>query len=143
VKLATIGYERDTLEGVLARLKRAGIKTLIDVRAVTSSRRPGFSKNALAASLDEAGIAYIHLRALGTPAAGREAARAGRTEEMRQIYERYLREPAAQAELTEAERIAGERRACLLCYEADAARCHRAIIAARIKVRTGCEVIDL
>jgi uncharacterized protein (DUF488 family) len=143
MRLATIGYEQDTMAGVIARLKRAGIKTLIDVRAVTSSRRPGFSKNALAASLDQVGIAYVHLRALGTPAAGREAARAGRIEEMRKIYERHLREPAAQAELTEAEKIAGERLACLLCYEADAACCHRAIVAARIKARTGCEVRDL
>ena len=52
---------------MLAELKRAKVKLLVDTRAVAASRRPGFSKRQLAASLDEAGIAYLHLQKLGTP----------------------------------------------------------------------------
>ena len=63
---------------VLDELENAGVKLLVDVRAVASSRRPGFSKNQLAAGLDERGISYLHLRALGTPKEGREAARSGK-----------------------------------------------------------------
>ncbi|MEI9965338.1 MAG: DUF488 domain-containing protein [Caulobacteraceae bacterium] len=90
---------------------------VIDVRAVAASRRPGFSKTMLAASLDEAGIGYLHLRALGTPKAGREAARAGRTAEMRAIFEAHLEEPQAQMALAEAAEIAANRPSALLCYE--------------------------
>ena len=141
--LATIGYERATLDEVVGRLKGAGVEIVLDVRAVASSRRAGFSKTLLAASLDAAGIGYRHLRDLGTPKAGRDAARAGRTAEMRAIYAAHLEEPAAQNQLAEACEIAGARRAALLCFEAEACRCHRAIVAGLAHERLGCEVVDL
>jgi uncharacterized protein (DUF488 family) len=143
VTLATIGYERRTLPEVLDALKRAGVEILIDVRAVASSRRAGFSKSLLAGSLAEAGIDYVHLRQLGTPKAGRQAARAGRIAEMHEIYEGQLREPAAQLELARAGEIAGVRKAALLCFEADAARCHRRIVADRLCTAHGFTVEDL
>ena len=121
--LATIGYEGASLGAVIGKLAAAGVKTVIDVRAIASSRRPGFSKTMLAASLAEAGIGYRHLRALGTPKRGREAARAGRIAQMRQIFEAHLEEPEAQAQLLEAGEIAGAGPSALLCYEADASRC--------------------
>ena len=65
--LFTIGYEQTPAKAVLDELENAGVKLLVDVRAVASSRRPGFSKNQLAAGLDERGIAYLHLSGLGTP----------------------------------------------------------------------------
>jgi uncharacterized protein (DUF488 family) len=141
--LATIGYENATLDDVLGRLQRAGVELLIDVRAVASSRRAGFSKTLLAASLDEAGIAYLHLRALGTPKPGRQAARAGRTGEMHRIYHEHLAEPTAQLELAQATELSQQRRCALLCYEAEAKDCHRAIVADLIRKETGCEVNDL
>ena len=141
--LATIGYERATLGDVIGRLKAAEVDVVIDVRAVASSRRAGFSKTLLAASLAEAGVDYIHLRALGTPKAGRQAARAGRTAEMHSIYEAHLDEPEAQLALTEAVGVAATRKAALLCFEADARDCHRAIVAGLIRERIGCTVEDL
>ena len=141
--LATIGYEGDTLSGVIERLQRAQVAVVVDVRAIAASRRPGFSKTMLAASLAEADIDYVHLRALGTPKAGREAARAGRTEAMRLIFSQHLQEPAAIAGLGEACQIAAERPAALLCFEAEACRCHRAIVASRIGATLQCQVIDL
>ncbi len=66
--LFTIGYEQAKPDAVLGELKRAKVKLLVDTRAVAASRRPGFSKRQLAASLDEKGIAYLHLQKLGTPA---------------------------------------------------------------------------
>ncbi|MBX9699518.1 MAG: DUF488 domain-containing protein, partial [Acetobacteraceae bacterium] len=77
--LLTIGYEAGTQAGLVAALRAAGATVLADVRAIANSRKPGFSKRSLAAALEEAGIAYWHIPALGTPAAGREAARAGRS----------------------------------------------------------------
>jgi uncharacterized protein (DUF488 family) len=143
MKLFTIGYEQQTLPDVIGRLKKAGVKVLIDVRAVAASRRPGFSKSMLGATLAEHGIDYVHLRQLGTPKEGRLAARAGRIGEMHKIFKRHLQEPAAQLELVRAAEIAGERKAALLCYEASAAHCHRAIVADRLCKKLGCEIVDL
>ena len=128
---------------VIERLKTAGVRLLIDVRAVAASRRAGFSKTLLAGSLHEAGIDYLHLRDLGTPKDGRIAARAGRVAEMHAIYERHLEEPVAQLALSEAAAVASERKAALLCYEAEASICHRRIVADLIRDRTGVEVVDL
>jgi len=141
--LATIGYERATLDGVIEKLQGAGVALVIDVRAVAASRRPGFSKSMLAASLDQSGIGYRHLRDLGTPKAGREAARAGRTGEMRQIFAAHMEEPAAQRALAEAAHLARDQACALLCYEAEARHCHRAIVAELIQAREGIEIVNL
>lgn len=139
----TIGYERATLAAAINELKAAGVDLLVDVRAVAASRRPGFSKTMLAASLAEAGIGYLHLRDLGTPKAGREAARAGRHDEMRAIFAAHLEEPAAVAAFEQLAAVAAERRACLLCYEADPECCHRAVLAERLAARGGMSIENL
>ncbi|WP_426010953.1 DUF488 family protein [Caulobacter sp. DWR2-3-1b2] len=142
-RLATIGYQTDTQAGMIARLKAAGVETVVDVRAVASSRKAGFSKTLLGNSLKAEGIDYVHLRPLGTPKAGRDAARAGRTDEMREIFHAHLAEPSAQVALGEAIDLAGRKRIALLCYEDDARCCHRAIVADEIRQRLKCEVVDL
>jgi uncharacterized protein (DUF488 family) len=141
--LSTIGYERATLDQVIERLRGAGVEVVIDVRAIAGSRRAGFSKTVLSASLAEAGIGYRHLRGLGTPKPGRQAARAGRSAEMHAIYHEHLKTPEAQLALEEASEIATAQRAALLCLEADVRQCHRAIVADLIRERTGCAVMDL
>lgn len=143
MKLATVGYEKDTQAAVIERLQAAEVRVVIDVRAVASSRKAGFSKTILAASLDAAGIAYVHLQRLGTPKAGRLAARAGRFDEMRQIFEAHLTEPEAQLALAEAGEIATKTKAALLCYEADACECHRSIVADRLHQALGLEIQNL
>lgn len=128
--VATIGYEGATVAGFLAALKAEGVNLLVDIRAVASSRRPGFSKTRLAANVDEAGIEYLHLRGLGTPSDGRAAARAGHHGEMRRIFLEHLARPESQFELEMlADLVRGGQRVCLLCYEADPAHCHRSIVA--------------
>ena len=128
--LATIGYEATTVASFLDTLRAGGIELLVDVRAVASSRRPGFAKTKLSANVEEAGIGYLHLRDLGTPADGRAAARAGRHAEMRRIFLEHLAGDAAQRQLHDlAEIVRGGRRACLLCFEANPAHCHRTLVA--------------
>jgi uncharacterized protein (DUF488 family) len=128
--IATIGYEAATVRTFLAALKEAGVELLVDVRAVASSRRPGFAKTKLAANLHEAGIDYLHLRGLGTPADGRVAARAGRHEEMRAVFLEHLATDEAQAELeTLADIVRSGRRVALLCLEANPEHCHRTMVA--------------
>ena len=141
--LFTVGYEGEPQAQVIDRLRDAGVELLIDVRAIAASRRPGFSKTVLGTSLNDAGIGYLHLRDLGTPKDGRDAARAGRTLEMRRIFETHLETTTAHHALEQAITESLGRRACLLCYEADPACCHRAIVAERIQGRTSCEVVHL
>ncbi|WP_122466943.1 DUF488 family protein [Brevundimonas lutea] len=143
MKLFTIGYEGATQGVVIERLKVAGVKRLVDVRAVAASRRAGFSKTILGESLKAEGIDYRHLRALGTPKAGRDAARKGRIDEMRAIFDDHLAEPAAQLALAELRELVSERPTALLCFEADHAGCHRAVLAERLAASDGYEVVAL
>jgi uncharacterized protein (DUF488 family) len=143
-KLFTIGYEQTPQKAVLDELESAGVKLLVDVRAVTSSRRPGFSKNQLAAALDERGIAYVHLKALGTPKEGRQAARSGDYPTLEKIYSAHLKKPETRQEMDELAalvRKAGP--VCLLCYERDHRHCHRQMIAEIIEERDGVKTENL
>lgn len=143
VVVSTIGYESATLDEVIAKLDAAGVETVIDVRAVAASRRAGFSKTILRETLAAAGIGYEHLRGLGTPKPGREAARKGRIAEMEAIFADHMETPEAQDDLAKAIGLVAEGHAALLCYEACAEGCHRRIVADLIEAETGCEVQNL
>src|ERR1700710_3012859 len=143
-RLFTIGYEQTPSKAVLDELENAGVKLLVDVRAVVSSRRPGFSKNQLAAALDERGISYIHMKGLGTPKEGRLAARSGDIKTLERIYAKHLKTPLAKEELDELSSLvlkAGP--VCLLCYERDHVHCHRKWIAEIIEDRDGVTIENL
>ena len=133
----TIGYEHTGIPAFIAALDAAKIKTLLDVRDVANSRRAGFSKKILAASLSEAGISYIHMKALGTPKAGREAARRGDTKIMQRIFEAKMVEPEAQLALAETAELATKGRVCMMCLEHDWRVCHRTIVAQHLAADFG------
>lgn len=128
LRIWTIGYEQATVAGVIAALRGAGVERLADIRALPLSRRPGFSKSTLAAELAGAGIEYLHLKPLGTPADGRAAARAGDHVALERIYAGQLELPEAIASAARLRELATERRTALLCYERDAAACHRSLL---------------
>src|SRR6202158_1817821 len=143
-KLFPIGYEQTPAKAVLDQLEHAGVRLLVDVRAVAASRRPGFSKKQLAAGLDQRGIAYLHLRGLGTPKDGREAARSGKFDALHRIYAAHLKTPQAKEELDElASLVAKSGPVCILCYERDHTQCHRQWIAEIIEDRDGVKVENL
>ena len=143
-KLFTIGYEQTPPKAVLDELENAGVKLLVDVRAVASSRRPGFSKNQLAAGLDARGISYLHLRGLGTPKDGRLAARGGDMNALERIYAKHLKTPQAREELDELSSLVMKSGpVCILCYERDHADCHRKWIAEIIADRDSVKIENL
>jgi uncharacterized protein (DUF488 family) len=143
-KLFTIGYEQTPAKAVLDELENAGVKLLVDVRAVAASRRPGFSKNQLAAGLDERGISYLHLRGLGTPKDGRDAARGGKFDVLHKIYAAHLKTPQAKEELDELSALVRKSGpVCILCYERDHLHCHRRWIAEIIEARDKVKVENL
>jgi uncharacterized protein (DUF488 family) len=135
--LYTIGYEKTLLRDVLAALTTAGVATLLDVRDRPISRRPGFSKRQLAAAIEDAGMRYIHLAALGTPPEGRLAGRRREWERFWHVVEEKLARPEAELDLHQAAEIAAAAPSCLLCYEADWRVCHRRRIAEILAERHG------
>ncbi len=139
----TIGYQGAAIDVFVGALRRAGIELVIDVREAPVSRRPGFAKRALAASLEDHGIAYRHLRALGTPKPGRDAARRGEMARFHQIFAAQMATPAARADLDLAIDLLAGQKGCLLCYEHDPADCHRTIVAQAIAERTGSAIAPL
>jgi uncharacterized protein (DUF488 family) len=141
--LLTIGYEGCTIDDVLATLCTARVGLLIDVRAVPLSRKPGFSKRQLAAGLDVQGIRYLHLQALGTPKAGRNAVRAGHPERMVPIFHAHMEGDRPQIELAQAIDLSRTARVCLFCFERNPAHCHRHILAEMITARTGQPISHL
>lgn len=124
----TIGYEQTTMGAFLGALTGAGVDVVADVRALPLSRRPGFSKSSLAANLAEAGIGYVHFRALGTPPEGRAAARRHDQATLERIYAGQLELPEALAAMAQLAGLAGEKRTALLCYERAACGCHRTLL---------------
>lgn len=124
----TIGYEQTTVDAFLAALTAANVEVVADVRAIAASRRPGFAKTALAANLADAGIDYVHYRALGTPADGRAAARAGNHAALERIYAGQLELPEAIAASAQLSDLVASRRTALLCYEREPSCCHRTLL---------------
>jgi uncharacterized protein (DUF488 family) len=143
MELFTIGYEAASQGAVIAALKAAGVKRLIDVRELPSSRRAGFSKSPLRASLEADGIDYLHLKKLGTPKEGRLANRAGRMDDFWRIVDAGLARPEAEYELALAGELAASAPSCLLCFEADHRMCHRLVVANRLAALRGFMVTHL
>ena len=141
MKIYTIGYEGTTVAEFIDVLKEAGVERVIDVRALPLSRRPGFSKTPLRGALEEAGIEYVHLKALGTPSEGRTAARAGRHADMARIYAGQLELPEAMAQSAQMLELASEKPSALLCMEREPQHCHRTLLLNA--VAPDAEVIDL
>lgn len=137
--IATIGYERANLSDFVRTLEVCEIDILIDIRDRAQSRRLGFSKSALSAAVGEAGIKYMHYKALGDPKEGRDAARSGDFDLFRKIFLEVMKTDAAQAAFMEVKELAKNYNICLMCYERDQRECHRKIVADQLEEILGCK----
>lgn len=141
MKIYTIGYEAVTMAEFVAALQAASVRRVIDVRALPLSRRPGFSKSSLAAELATHDIDYVHLKALGTPKRGRDAAKKGDVATLRAVYDEQLELPEAQAQAAIMLDLAAEMPSALLCFEREPAHCHRTLLLEA--VGQGAEIVEL
>lgn len=141
--LFTIGYERASFAGFAETLVDAGVTRLVDVRAQPHSRRREFALKHLGPGLADRGIRYESRPELGTPEAGREAAKRGDLATFARVFEAQLATPAARAALERLLSLARGERVCLMCYERDPARCHRTLIGERLKADADIEIRDL
>ena len=128
--LFTIGYEGLDLDRFFALLRDAEIETILDVRQLPLSRKKGFSKNALRAAAQERDITYRHLSVFGCPKPIRDQYKVDKEWECYTVrYTAYLESQIGA--LNDLVHVSAESRCCLLCFEADAFRCHRSLVAAR------------
>lgn len=128
-ELMTIGYEGAHLDDFIETLRLAQVRQLIDVRELPLSRKKGFSKNALRDAVEAAGITYIHVKALGDPKPGRDAAKSGNFGEFRRIFHAHMERPETREALRGLIPIVSDGGACLLCFERNHKDCHRSILA--------------
>jgi uncharacterized protein (DUF488 family) len=141
-RLLTIGYEGRSIAEFVAELVAGAVQTLIDVRELPLSRKRGFSKRALASAVEAAGISYVHMRALGSP---REARRRlyddGDYDAFFAAYDQHLSEQ--DGALDDALALLERGCICLMCFEAEAEKCHRSAAADSLVGRSnvGVEVL--
>lgn len=135
--LATIGYEGARPDDFVSTLQLVDVQIVVDIRDRAQSRRPGFSKSALRENLEQNGIAYVHLKELGDPKEGRDAARSGDMDRFRRIYAAVLETEQASNALNQIVELTKEMNVCLLCYERDHHECHRKVVADRLESIVG------
>jgi uncharacterized protein (DUF488 family) len=145
MNIYTIGYQGADLKSFLAVLKRCKIDTVADVRHSPHSRKKGFSKNSLRETLAENGIAYLGFPSLGVPKKMRDELKA--TGNYRSLFQKYLQLlRSKEMQINElSAMIKGGKRIALLCFEQEAAKCHRKVLAEHIgKLReNGFAIIHL
>lgn len=137
--ISTIGYEGVDIAEFLDMLSAYGIDTIVDVRQAPISRKPGFSKTALAAALGTVGVEYVHMARLGCPKSVRDRYREnGSWPEYSEGFLAYL---ATQGEaVRDLSRTAQSSDCALLCFEADYRFCHRSMVAEAVRDVRGAEI---
>ena len=141
----TVGYEGCDIDYFVSALKKNKIACIIDIRKNPVSRKKGFSKNKLRDALAHEGINYVHFGGLGVPQAWRKAEKAHEITR-RKMFSDYVKKiiPVHEVDVEEVIKVARkEKRAALLCYEADASDCHRRYLAEEIKKHTKVTIQDL
>lgn len=133
-----VGYEGRTLDQVVTELRGWGVTTLVDVRLNAISRKRGFSKKALTEGLEAAGIAYVHLPALGNPRDNREHFADTDTDDAhraRETFRQTMSAPAAAEAIDVLVRLSSETHVAVFCYEQSELHCHRREVLAAVRDR--------
>lgn len=132
----TIGYEGREIEDFISCLKASNITRLIDIREIPLSRKRGFSKFALKRRVEAENIEYVHLKTLGSPSALRHQLKEDHD------YDRFFAAYLAylsknHSSLIEAFGYLQDGPACLMCFERFPDKCHRSVVAQKIKEHDG------
>ena len=142
-RIYTVGYEGLTPEGLVKLLAGARITSVFDVRLNPVSRKPGFSRRRLEATLADAGIDYVHDKTLGNPIDNRASFKAGDAAPGRARMRAILDNEASDALERVIDRAARERVA-LLCVEREHVRCHRTVTAeVAVERRPAIEILHI
>lgn len=135
----TIGYEGLDIDTFMSLLARHGIETVVDIRELPLSRKPGFSKKALSSALNLSGYEYLHMANLGCPKPVRDRYR--KDGEWQHYTEGFLKHLETQkAGVVELSELVSSSNCALLCYEADFNFCHRSMVANAVRDYCGADV---
>lgn len=142
--LWTVGHSTRSIAEFIALLHAYGIQQLVDVRTISRSRHnPQFSQDRLPASLEQAGIHYLHMPALGgLRHARRDSVNTAWRNASFRGFADYMQTPEFESALDELIRCARTRPTAIMCAEAVPWRCHRSLIADALLVR-GCDVEEI
>jgi len=142
-KLMTIGYEGTEISDFISTLKAAGVRSLVDVRELPLSRKKGLSNRALCEAVKDAGMSYIHVRQLGDPKPGRDAARSGNMRMFRVIFGEHMKRVETCEALQDLMPIVADGGACLLCFERCHSGCHRSILAEELRKMMQIDILHI
>jgi uncharacterized protein (DUF488 family) len=139
----TAGYEGRSVDAFLDELMKAGVQTIVDVRANPVSRKYGFSGSSLRDIATKLGFTYRHHPELGIPSSERR--NLGTPESYESLFDRYERQmiPQRLNELYALVAVLREKPCVLLCMERDPQRCHRTRLARAATVLTGFRIMHL
>lgn len=135
----TIGYEGLDIDDFMSLLSEHGIETVVDIRELPLSRKPGFSKKALANVLNLSGLEYVHMVELGCPRPVRNSYRIdGDWKRYTADFLKYLM--TQKDAITELAELVQSSTCALLCYEADFNFCHRSMVADAVNKQCGADI---
>jgi uncharacterized protein (DUF488 family) len=135
-ELLTIGYEGREIDEFVLRLKSFNVTHLIDVREIPLSRKKGFSKSTLGQRLQDVNIEYVHAKPLGSPAAIRNKLKSDWDyKSFFKAYSEYLSRNMDAVEKVHQYLFDGV--TCIMCFERFPEKCHRSIVADKIKEYDG------
>jgi hypothetical protein len=133
----TVGHGTRTLEELLSLLSEHEIRLLADIRTFPASRHnPQFGGEALARTLPDAAICYLHLKGLGgrRRSRGDSPNRGWRNPSFRG-YADYMSTPGFTAAIDELVALVRLQRTAVMCAETVYWRCHRSLVADALLVR--------
>jgi uncharacterized protein (DUF488 family) len=144
VTIFTIGHSTRPVDDFIGLLQAHGVERLVDVRTVPKSRfNPQFGREQLAASLELAGLRYLHLPGLGGLRRPRpDSKNTGWRNESFRGYADYMQTPDFEDGVARVIELAREERIALMCAESVPWRCHRSLIADALIVR-GIETLEI
>ena len=121
-RVISVGYQQRTPAELIEILACHNVHRLIDVREAPISRKRGFSKTALRAELETAGIEYLHVQPAGNPFRKEKHD----LEACLQHYASYLAENPVVIDQIAA--LLLDRPVAVLCYERQHSECHRSVL---------------
>lgn len=140
--LVSIGYEGRDVDDLIRSLLLQNVQVLVDVRLTPISRKRGFSKSALKAALEVAGIRYVHHRELGNPKDNRDAYRVG-SPTARARFRDVLGSNEATDALRHVSELLDDGAVALLCFERDHSQCHRHQVAEALLARRSTQLVNV
>ena len=140
----TVGHSTRTAEEFAALVKTFEVEQLADIRTIPRSRKnPQFESAALRHTLQQQGIAYLHLPELGGLRHPRKDSlnTAWRNDSFRG-YADYMQTSEFAAALDRLIGLSAMRITAIMCAEAVPWRCHRSLVADALLIRD-IPVVDI